>query len=676
MTAVAAERRPVFTPIRLGGGLLALLVVAIAIFLMLFQWNWLRGPLARLLSDKLDRPVAILGNLEVHPWSWSPTATVNGLVIGNPPWAGRAPMASLPRLKVRMKLAPLLLSGKLVLPYVEADQPDFSFQRDASGRANWRVGPGGGASAPKLPAIGRLVIGGGRVRYDDALRDLRFSGVISSVQDVTAAGRASFHFTGRGTMRGAPFTLVASGGPLVNIDPKRPYPFVAAITAGPTRVGLSASFAHPFNFDEISGQIRASGPDLADLYRLTRVSLPNTPPYSLAAGFARVGKDYAFRRIHGRVGDSDLAGSISVDDKGARPFIRADLASRRLRLADLSAVIGGAPRHAGGHTLSPAQKVMSARLAAEHRILPDATLDVRRIKAADARLTYRALSVEAGKLPVRALSFKLALEHGLLTIDPLSVRLPQGDLAGMIRLNARAATPVTSIDLRLANARLETLVGHRAAGVPAIEGGLYARAALTGAGSSIRAAAASANGSLTVVVPNGEIRKSLAELMGINAANGLFLLITKDHGQTPIRCAVADFRARNGVLGVQSMIIDTEVVQATGRGDIDLRDETMNMALSGKNKKFRLLRIGAPITVKGSLSSPKIGVDIAKAAPQAGISVALGVLAAPLAAVLPFVGPGLAKNADCAALTHQAQALGAPVVRRNADATGARTALN
>ncbi|HEY7853455.1 MAG TPA: hypothetical protein VIB82_10815, partial [Caulobacteraceae bacterium] len=67
--------------------------MAIAIFLILFQWNWLRGPLARYLSARLDRPVTITGNLEVHPWSLDPRATVTGVTIGNPKWAGAGPMA-------------------------------------------------------------------------------------------------------------------------------------------------------------------------------------------------------------------------------------------------------------------------------------------------------------------------------------------------------------------------------------------------------------------------------------------------------------------------------------------------------------------------------------------------------------------------------------------------------
>ena len=53
-----AARRPVFTPLGIFSGLFGLLVTATTTFLLLFQWNWLRGPLARYLSLQLDRPVA------------------------------------------------------------------------------------------------------------------------------------------------------------------------------------------------------------------------------------------------------------------------------------------------------------------------------------------------------------------------------------------------------------------------------------------------------------------------------------------------------------------------------------------------------------------------------------------------------------------------------------------
>jgi uncharacterized protein involved in outer membrane biogenesis len=166
---------------------------------------------------------------------------------------------------------------------------------------------------------------------------------------------------------------------------------------------------------------------------------------------------------------------------------------------------------------------------------------------------------------------------------------------------------------------------------------------------------------VSVVIPNGEMRQAFAELLGIDVSKGLLLLIGKSKATTPIRCAVADFGARDGVMTARTVVLDTGVVRVAGSGDIDLRDEGLNLRLAGKPKTFRLLRLGAPITITGDLAGPRIGLDLAKAAPQAAVSVAVGVLAAPVAAVLPFVSPGLAKNADCAALLAQEHAAGTPL---------------
>gem|GEM_PF-384316 len=587
-------------------------------------------------------------------------STIKGaLTVGAAPWAGPAPLARAPNLLVQVKLLPLIERKTLILPLIEADRPVVRLVRDASGRTNWQTNPAGAKGKPlKLPIINHLIITNGSLRYDDAKAKTSFAGTISTSETVNGAGRGSFVLNGKGVLNAAPFLAKITGGALVNVDASRPYPFEAHVVSGPTRLAMTATIAHPFDFSQMSGRLTVSGPDFSNLYHLTGVALPSTPPYQLGAGFAVAGKTYAFRGIAGRMGDSDLAGALSVDDTSGRPFVTADLASRRLKLADLAAVIGGVPKNPAAHTLSPAQKIEAARLKAEHRFLPDARLDVARLRTTDARVSYRAGSVEAGRLPIRALSLKLVLDHGLLTVDPLTMGLPQGDLAGMIRLDGRGATAAESMDMKLTNARLENLIGAGSANPP-LEGGLYGRAKLAGTGNSVRAAAADANGALTVVIPGGEIRQAFAELLGIDATKGLFLLLEKSQKETPIRCAVADFRARNGILAAQRIVLDTGVVLALGKGDIDLRNETIDLQLSGKPKKFRLVRIGAPITVKGPLIAPKFGVDVGKAIGQLAIGGLLGAVVAPLAAILPFVNPGLAKNADCAALMGEAEARGA-----------------
>jgi uncharacterized protein involved in outer membrane biogenesis len=655
-----SRRRPRKPVSRVGAIVGGLIVLAVIVFLILFRWNWLRGPLAHVISGRLNRPVAITGNLEVHPWSFSPRATVNGLVIGNAPWAPRTPLATFPRLTVQIKILPLF-QGKTILPLVEADNASLNLLRDDRGRANWNFHPGQKPKPLKLPAIDNLIIKSGAVRYRDVKHRLDFTGTISSNERINGHGQGSFVMDGKGLLNTARFLAHITGGPLINVDPSRPYPFDARIVAGQTNLRLVGNIAHPFNFARLSGEMSVTGPDLADLYYLTGLTFPNSPPYSLAAGFGRDESVYALRHLSGRLGESDLSGRLTIDNTSGRPFLTGDLASRRLRFADLTAVFGGAPKKGASTILSPQQKIVSARLTAEHRIFPDTHLDVTRVRSMDARVTYRADTVEAGKIPVRALSLRMTLLKGVLDVDPLDLVLPQGRLTGAVRLDARGRIPAEAIDMRLTNARLATFAPSKSGGPPAIDGALFGRAKLTSQGDSIRSAAAGSNGAVTMVVTRGEIRRALAELMGIDATKGLFLLLSKDKSDTPIRCGVVDFRARDGVLSADRIVLDTGVVLVTGSGDVDLRNETLNFALNGKPKKFRLVRINAPITIRGGLTSPKIGVQFAKAAPQVALGVAIGVFAAPIAAILPFVAPGLAKNADCSGLLEQASTGPAPV---------------
>jgi AMP-binding enzyme len=155
--------------------------------------------------------------------------------------------------------------------------------------------------------------------------------------------------------------------------------------------------------------------------------------------------------------------------------------------------------------------------------------------------------------------------------------------------------------------------------------------------------------------------KALAELLGIDVIKGLGLYLANDKTQTDVRCAIAGFQASHGILTARTLVIDTTPVLATGQGSIDLRDETLNLSLMGHPKTFQLIRLAAPITLTGHLKSPKVGVKASGATGQAVVAVALGAFVSPLAALLPFVDPGLAKNADCASLVAEAQAKGAPV---------------
>lgn len=645
---------------RVGFATVAVLILGIILFLTAFDWNWLRGPVGAIASARLNRTVTIAGDLEIHPWSLRPRLEANDIHIAQPGWlTSGGDMARIGRIVVQVEVPPLF-AGRTVLPRLEIVRPRINLVRRGDGRANWTFGSGGKSGA-RLPAIRHFTIIDGQLALKDAQRGTTFSGRVYTDETMGGAGRGLFTLRGEGRLNGARFLADITGDPLLNISPDRPWPFRADVRAGSTHIMATARILKPFDLGGFDGDLTISGEDLNDLYALTGLALPNTPPYRLKARMIRRGTLYRFEKAAGRIGDSDLSGALSVQTRGARPLLTADLRSRRLDFDDLGSLFGGAPSTRKGETVSPEQAVMAGRLQAARRIFPDATLQVERIRAMDARVLYRAETVNAPGLPLTQVRLDLDLKDGVLTADPVAVTFRRGAVSGLVRLDARGDIPRTDIDLRLTGARIEDWVPVRSAGRPAIEGQIVARARLTGYGNSVRKAAGSAGGALTVVAPSGQMRQAFAELLGVNVAKGLLLLLSEDPRQTPIRCAVADFRVTNGIARASRIIVDTGVVRVQGSGVVNLKTERLNLTFEGKSKKPRLLRLFVPIKVEGPLTGPSIDLQTGDAVVQGGVAAALATVLTPLAAILPFVEPGLAKDANCAALVAEGRAKGALV---------------
>jgi uncharacterized protein involved in outer membrane biogenesis len=652
MTFAAIDSR-VPVSMRWIGGVALGLALAVALLLSFANWNMLRGPIARYASAVTGRTITLGGDLKVRPWSFSPEADIGGLKIGNPKGVPGL-MADIPEARVRVKLLPLL-AGHWNLPLLDLEKPTFWLFVDKDGQGNWHTVKTNGQPT-KLPPIEHFIINNGRLGYVDLPRNLRVSGVLQSSETEGRKVGGSFSLIGRGAENGHPFQLTIRGDPLLNLKPNQPYGFESDIRAADTHVITKGVLSKPFDFGQVKAAMTVSGRDFADLYDLTGLALPNTPPYRLSGDLARNGTSYSFTHVHGRVGVSDLAGAFKVDRVDNRPNLKAALHSHSLNIYDLGSLVG-APKPGAGTALDKAQ---AAQRRAEGRLMPDATLNVARVRSTDATLHYTADQVTAqGSLPLSHVLLDLKLDHGVLTLSPLNFSLPRGAVTSKIRIDARTDDPKDDVDVRVTNAHLEDF--FKADANAPLQGVLEARAQLHGVGDSVHKAASTADGAVALAVPSGKLRKLFAEGLGINVANALSLYLSKNQTDTGVRCAIADFSSSHGVLTARNVVLDADHVQARGTGDVNLATETLNLSLIGEPKKLRIGRVMAPITLTGQIRSPKIGVKAGKAPAQAGIAVALGVALGPLGAVLPFIDPGLTKNADCAGLLTEARATGAPV---------------
>jgi len=660
------------------------LLLVIVVFLATFDWNLLRGPLARAIQSKTGRPTSIDGDLRVHVWSWDPSAEVDGLRIGNPPWADRKVMFGARKVIVSVSLG-RLLRGQLVLPVVDLVEPEINLERDSSGRSSWTLtspsgtppsgSPKNDTKPVKLPAINRLTIEDGKLHVVDRIRKLTFSGTLTAGEQSGKDDASAFKIRSSGSLNAKPFRLDANGGPLLDLTPTKPYTFSAHLTASDINLETQVTVRKPFDLGALDVKFLVSGNDLADVFYLTGLALPNTPKYRLAATLHINGTTVDIPNLHGSLGSSDLSGTMQIETQGAKPKLTANLTSDVLNLADLAPTLGqrapqpnalsqhapaaqpNTPRHANtpGHaSTSAASKPGAAPAAMQNELLlPDADLQLNRVRGMNADVTYRAASVQVPKIPMKAMNLHVVLDDGLLTLNPLDFQLDQGKLAGRVQIDARQDNPTSSVDLHIDDIDLDEFKSTAMKEAP-LGGALLGRLKFQGTGASVHKFAASSNGAMSVVIPHGDISDAIAELTGINVLQGLGLLITKEEKKTAIRCGIMDFEDHDGVLDTTTVYVDTTNVLITGRGDINMHDEDIKLSLQGDPKHLRLVRLRSPITIGGTLDHPSIGLNPVKLAEQAGIAAALGTLLTPAAAALAFVDPGLAKNRDCSTVLAQA----------------------
>jgi uncharacterized protein involved in outer membrane biogenesis len=181
---------------------------------------------------------------------------------------------------------------------------------------------------------------------------------------------------------------------------------------------------------------------------------------------------------------------------------------------------------------------------------------------------------------------------------------------------------------------------------------------LTGSGNSVGTMLASSNGKLGMVVSGGRISRLMMEKAGLHIWEIVTLTLTGDK-QVTLRCVVADFGVKQGIMQTNALVFDTEVTTLLGRGSIDLAHEQLDLVLDPHTKTTSPVALHSPIYVRGSFAKPVVGVDKGRVALRVAGAVALGLLN-PLLALIPLVDAGPGKDSDCGQLVHDAKTVVKP----------------
>lgn len=172
----------------------------------------------------------------------------------------------------------------------------------------------------------------------------------------------------------------------------------------------------PLAFAGANLELALAGETMANLYPLTGIPIPATPPYQIHGQLDYAGGRVRFEHFDGTVGHSDLEGSIEEAPGGQRPDVTMDLASRRVDLADLGGFIGAPSADARQAGLDTEQSRKAGEEARGGGLLPATPIDSPKLQAADIHLHYRADHIEGRSMPLDRLIVALDVVDGAITL--------------------------------------------------------------------------------------------------------------------------------------------------------------------------------------------------------------------------------------------------------------------
>ncbi|MDQ2962030.1 MAG: AsmA family protein, partial [Pseudomonadota bacterium] len=467
------------------------------------------------------------------------------------------------------------------------------------------------------------------------------------------SGKPLVHFSGSGRLRNNPFTIEGDAATLLALEKQdKPYALNIRAKSGNTSAHFDGTVV-PARLDNVDGSLTLQGRDLSQLYPIIPVPFPWTPPYRLTGQLRHDGKVWSFREFTGKIGDSDMAGNFAVDRSKPKPRVDADIVSARLDYRDLGGLVGLPPANEPPSARTAVQNKEAAKRELSGRTLPTRPYDLERFRVVDAKVRFKAKRFMATALPLDNLAATLDLQDGILKLQPLDFGMAGGHLVSTLVLDARESIIKTTGDVTARNVELKQIL-------PAVRppkgsaGKVGGRARFAATGNSIADMLASSNGEVALISHGGEASELAIVLTNLDLARAAQLLLKGDEN-SPIRCVVADFVAENGNMTARTLVMDTEAEKILGEGSVNFATERYDLRLNAKSKRASWLALRGPIIVDGTFKSPQVHPAAGPIALRVGTSIALGVAATPLAALLPLIDFGGATDADCQGLMQDAK---------------------
>jgi len=612
-------------------GALVVLIVSVLLMIPLFvDIQHYKPEIEKRVSEATGRPFTLGGELGLSLFPWA-GLSISDLHLGNPPGFEEKDLVSVKSFELRVKFFPLLFKDIQINRFI-LEGSRIVLERRKDGRGNWEsIGKPSGEISPKHPkenkrvpetkpdgglpmkalAVDEFAITKGSVLWIDHVKAERreISDVTLRLQDVSLDRPIELAMSVR--LDGKPLSLEGNLGPIGKNPGKGAIPLDLAVKAlKQLEVSLKGRFVDlvawpqfdldlqvfPFSPRKLVAGLGQTFPvQTADPKALNHVALRakvTGDPENILVSDGALDLD-----------DSKLTFSVKAKDF-SKPDVAFDL---NIDEVDVDRYLPPSREGKPGQedkTEAPTPKQEKTDYTPLRRLVLDSAIRVGTLKGFGAKIQDVYMEV-SGK-------------NGRFHVDPLTLKLYQGQVSLKGALDVRQDIPQSTIDLNVQGIQVAPLLKD-VLEKDFLEGTVEVQVALSMAGEGPERIKSTLHGNGNFLFKDGAIVG--IDLTGMVQNVKATLGLAEQGGKRPrtdFSALHAPFTITNGVVNTSGTSLMSPLLRVRATGDADLVNETLDLrvepkfvgTLTGQEDTVPRSEVMVPVLVTGTFSSPKFRPDL------------------------------------------------------------------
>jgi len=614
------------------GCLVVVVIAALVLIPMFVDVQKYKPLLESKVAEATGRPFSVGDDFSLSLFPWA-GISFSDLRLGNPAGFTEKDFVTVKSFEVRIKLLPLLSKDIQVKRFV-LKEPHIVLVKSNNGRVNWEQPkqPAKGTASKETPrtetspdaggipisalTVGNFSVTGGSALWIDhttnTRREITDIGLI--LKDVSLDHPVQVKFSA--LLDKKPLSLEGTVGPVGKSFEKGSIPLDLSLKALKQLVmRLKGSLENPattpgvdldIEIDEFSPRKLVAALDQP--FPVATSDPESISRLSLKAHIKADAKNVSLTNGNMELDQSKLKFSAAVAEF-SKPNLKFDLDLDQINLDRYMPPKSEEPsQDKASESVEPVKK--KTDYAPLRRLILDGSLKI-------AKLTVNKAHIEDAVLRIKA-------KDGVFNLDPMKLKMYQGNAAGKAVLNIAKDTPRSNINLRINNVQVGPLL-RDVLEKDLLEGATNADINMALVGDDPEKIKKTLNG-------KGELRFNDGAIVGIDLSamarnvGGAFGLAKKGEKRprTDFAELLMPFTIKNGVANTPKSSLKSPFIRITAVGTADLVKEILDFrvdpqavaTIKGQGDETKRSGLMVPILVSGTFAEPKFRPDLSAAAKQ------------------------------------------------------------